>query len=176
MTSGLRIAGTAALLLALAGCDTSQGLGRIFSGVGKSSGPDEFAIVPTKPLEVPPSFTELPDPVPGGRNRVDQRPEHDAVAALGGRPERLDSPNIQPGEAALLAAAQRRGTAANIREVLAEEDVQERDRNGPKLLQRWFGTDTYFRTYDGQTLAARPEADRLRARGARVPVPPPDAD
>jgi hypothetical protein len=33
-------------------------------------GPDEFAILPTKPLEMP-GFQVLPEPQPGARNLVD---------------------------------------------------------------------------------------------------------
>lgn len=167
-----------AVAFTVSGCDTSQGIGRLFAtNASGADGPDEFAILPTKPLEMPDDLAALPEPEPGARNRVDPLPEQDAVAALGGRPERLDSPNTLPGEGALLAATQRRGTAANIRAVLAEEDADIRDRNGPRLLERWFGTDTYFRTYSDQTLEARNENERLRRRGVRTPsVPPPDDD
>ena len=45
--------------------------------------PEEFSIVPAKPLQAPENFTELPQPTPGGTNRTDQTPLKDAVAALG---------------------------------------------------------------------------------------------
>lgn len=179
MKKAYQITGAAVVMLALAGCDTSQGLGRLFAtNPHAQTGPDEFGIVPTKPLETPPNFTELPTPNPNARNRVDREPDKDAVAALGGRPERLDSPNLQAGEGALLAAAQRRtgGSGTNIREVLADEDAKLRDRRGPQLLERWFGTDTYFRTYDGDTLRARGTAENLRRRGVRVPAAPPPGE
>lgn len=177
MKKAYQITGSVVLILALAGCDTSQGIGRFFAPdtIG-DAGPDEFGIVPSKPLEEPPNYTDLPEPDAAAGNRADLNPEKDAVAALGGRPERLDSPNILPGEGALLAAAQRNGTGGNIREVLAEEDAQFRERNRPKLLQRWFGTDTYFRDYDSQTLKALSAAERLRRRGVRVPVAPPEEE
>jgi hypothetical protein len=50
--------------------------------------PDEFAIVPNKPLETPEDMAALPEPTPGGANRADQTPLQDAVAALGGNPAR----------------------------------------------------------------------------------------
>ncbi|MGB4908683.1 MAG: DUF3035 domain-containing protein, partial [Tabrizicola sp.] len=45
-------------------------------------GPDEFAIVPPKALEMPESLADLPEPTPGGFNRTDQTPEADAAVAL----------------------------------------------------------------------------------------------
>lgn len=162
-----------AVAVALAGCDTSRGIGRALASNSGGDGPDEFSILPTKPLEMPDNLEDLPEPEPGARNLVDPLPEQDAVAALGGRPALLDSTQTRAGEGALLAATTRRGTASNIREVLADEDAEIRDRNGPRLLERWFGTDTYFRTYENQTLEARVENDRLRRRGVRTPSVPP---
>lgn len=160
----------------LSGCgDTQSGIGKLFSKSNNDAGPDEFAILPTKPLELPKDLANLPEPDLGGPNLVDPKPKHDAVAALGGRPDRLDSDRINGGEGALLAAATRFGTGANIRGVLATEDKQFRKDNGPKLFERWFGTDIYFRRYEPQTLAARRELARMRRIGARTPTaPPPD--
>jgi hypothetical protein len=38
-------------------------------------GPDEFAVLPTAPLEMPENMASLPEPTPGARNRVDPDPE-----------------------------------------------------------------------------------------------------
>jgi hypothetical protein len=46
-------------------------------------GPDEFAIVPPKALEMPESLSDLPEPTPGGFNRTDQNPEADAASCAG---------------------------------------------------------------------------------------------
>ena len=51
-----------------------------------ADGPDEFGIVPPKPLEMPESLSDLPEPTLGGSNRTDRNPEADAVVALGGKP------------------------------------------------------------------------------------------
>jgi hypothetical protein len=40
----------------------------------RSDTPDEFSIMPNKPLEQPESYEELPQPTPGGRNRADVVP------------------------------------------------------------------------------------------------------
>lgn len=154
----------------LAGCGTDSGLGRLMASTSSSKqGPDEFSVLPTKPLQVPPNYTDLPEPQLGARNLVDPLPEHDAVAALGGSPDRLDSDRVGAGEGALLTAAQRNGTAGNIRTVLAEEDEDFRRENKPRLLERLFGTDVYFRRYEEQSLEARREAERLRRAGVRTP-------
>lgn len=173
--AGLKIITTVALVGALAGCDNSQGIGRFIAGEPNAdSGPDEFGIVPTKPLELPDDFAALPEPTPGGRNLTDSRPEKDAVAALGGRPERLDSTRVGAGEAALLAATERNGTAANIRTVLAEEDKEFRKQNGPKLLERWFNVNTYLKSYDDETLPARRTNELLRRKGVKTPTVSPE--
>lgn len=168
--AGLKIITTVALIGALAGCDTSQGVGRFFAGDDNvQNGPDEFGIVPTKPLQLPDDLTALPEPTPGARNLTDPLPEHDAVAALGGRPERLDSTRVGAGEGALLAAAERNGTASNIREVLAEEDKEFREDNGPLFLERLFKVNTYLKTYNDQTLEARRTNELLRRKGVKTP-------
>lgn len=157
----------------VAGCDTSEGVGQLFAQSSSNAGPDEFGILPTKPLDMPKDLTNLPEPDLGGPNLVDPKPFHDAVAAMGGRPEQLDSTRSNGGEGPLLAAATRFGTAANIREVTAAEDEEFRANNQPRLLERWFGTNTYFRRYESQTLQARRELERFRRYGARTPTVPP---
>ncbi|MBC6442281.1 MAG: DUF3035 domain-containing protein [Rhodobacteraceae bacterium] len=162
------------IVLTLAACDTSQGIGRLFAtNIAQADGPDEFSILPTKPLEQPENYTELPIPQAGGPNLVDSQPEQDAVAALGGNPSSLTSTVIRPGEGTLLAVAERRGRDTGIREVLTREDADWRANRQPRLLERWFGTDTYFRTYENQTIQARSVAEHLRHSGVRVPVAPP---
>ena len=133
-------------------------------------GPDEFAILPTKPLEMPKDFAALPEPEPGARNRVDPAPLDDAVIALGGRP------GAGGNDAALVAAAGRNGVAGGIREQLAAEDAAFRGRNSPRLLERLFGASAYHRVYGTQTLRPDPELDRWRRANARTPSVPPVTD
>lgn len=168
--AGLKIVVIVALIGVVSGCDTSKGVGRFFAGdENKQNGPDEFGIVPTRALELPDDLVSLPEPKPGARNRTDPLPEHDAVAALGGQPDRLDSTRVGAGEGVLLAAAERRGTAANIREVLAKEDKEFRDDNGPLFLERLFKVNTYLKTYKDDTLEARRTNDLLRRKGVKTP-------
>lgn len=175
--AGLKIITSIALVGALAACDTSQGIGRFVAGEDNlQNGPDEFAIVPTKPLELPDDFAALPQPTPGGRNLTDQRPDADAIAALGGQPSRLDSTNVGAGEGALVAVAERNGSAANIREVLAAEDKEFREKNGPRLLERWFKVNTYLKSYEDETLEARRTNELLRRAGVKTPSVSPSDD
>ncbi len=175
-TRGVKLGLTLAAMAILAGCDTSSGIGKLFASNAGGNGPDEFAILPTKPLELPEDLTVLPEPNLGGVNLVDPQPEHDAVAALGGRPERLDSQKTLGGEGPLLASATRFGIGAGIREVLAREDEQFRQENKAKLFERWFNTNIYFSRYQAQTLNAYEELKRMRRIGARTPTVPPPAE
>ncbi len=175
--AGLKIVITVALVGVVSGCDTSKGVGRFIAGdTTKQGGPDEFGIVPTKPLVLPEDFAALPEPTPGGSNLTDHVPEQDAIAALGGRPERLNSTRVGAGEGALVAAAERNGTATNIRTVLAEEDKEFRKKNGPKILERLFRTDTYLKSYEDQTLQARSTNEQLRRKGVKTPTVSPEGD
>ncbi len=174
--AGFKILTTVLVVSAIAGCDTSQGVGRFFADKTKDNGPDEFGIVPTRPLELPADFVTLPEPTPGARNRTDPLPDHDAVAALGGQPSRLDSTSVPSSENALLSAATRNGTTTNIREVLKQEDEAFRDDNGPRLLERLFKVNTYLRTYEDQTLKARKVNEQLRRNGLKTPTVSPESD
>lgn len=136
-------------------------------------GPDEFAILPTNPLETPKDLAYLPPPTPGGANRVDKTPRRDAVAALGGRPALADSNRIQAGEQALLAAAGRFGIAPDIRSRLAAEDAAFRAGVRVKPLERLFKTNVYLSAYAEQSLNAQLELLRLRRMGVRTPTAPP---
>lgn len=67
------------------------------------SGPDEFGILPTKPLSMPPDLAVLPQPTPGGANITDPTPKGDAVAVLGGNPARLADQGVAAADQALIA-------------------------------------------------------------------------
>jgi hypothetical protein len=134
-------------------------------------GPDEFAIVPNRPLEQPQNLAELPPPTPGGSNRSDVDPLGDATRALGGRPGGATAP-VQ-GQA-LIAHTTRFGVAPGIRAPLAAEDRAFREENRGRLLERLFGSTTYFGAYEPQSLDQYRELERLRAAGIRTPAAPPE--
>lgn len=139
-----------------------------------SNGPDEFTIVPGKPLEAPASFVELPEPTPGGANRTDQTPEADAVAALGGNPAALEDRGVGASDGALVTAAARRGVDPNIRTTLAEEDEAFRLRKWRFARFRIFGGDEYYRAYERQNLDRRATERLWRRAGAPTPSSPPE--
>lgn len=140
----------------------------------RSDTPDEFAILPTKPLEAPEDYTLLPTPTPGGTNLVDATPLADAVAALGGNPDRLDRGQIYGGEVGLVSYATRYGVPADIRSTIAAEDLAWRQENNGRLLERLFNVNVYYDSYRPMSLDQHLELDRLRQLGVRTPSAPPD--
>ncbi|UWQ21435.1 DUF3035 domain-containing protein [Jannaschia sp. W003] len=131
--------------------------------------PDEFSIVPSRPLEQPPTYAALPAPLPGGPSRADPAPEAAAVAALGGRPGAGAG-----ADPALAARVFRYGVGENIRGVLAAEDLAFRRRNDPLLLERLFNVNVYYDAYRPLSLDQHRELERLRALGVRTVAAPPD--
>ncbi len=136
--------------------------------------PDEFAILPTKPLEAPEDYSALPAPTPGGANLVDPQPRADAVAALGGNPDRLQRGQIYAGEQTLISYVSRHGVPANIRETVASEDLEWRRSHNGRLLERLFNANVYYTSYKPMSLDQHLELERLRAAGVWTPSAPPD--
>ena len=133
-------------------------------------GPDEFAVVPQKPLVDPPDYVSLPSPAPGSPNLADLQPETDAVAALGGR-LRTAGPVAGP---ALISHTTRFGVSPNIRATLAQEDAEFRRRNRARPLERWFSVNVYFKAYSAMALNQHREAVRLQSFGIPTAFPPPE--
>lgn len=164
-TSGLIVLG---LAVALSGC-ANTGLRDLRSG---GDGPDEFMILPNKPLQEPDDFTSLPEPTPGGTNRVDQAPISDATAALGGNAARLDG-GIPASDGALVSAASRFGVEPNVRATLATADEQFRKRKARFTQIRLFPTDRYAEAYKRQSIDPFAETERFRRVGIQTPSSPP---
>ena len=165
-----RLAVVGCVALALAGCAPAQPDLITIRKVDRT--PDEFSILPSRPLQTPPDRTTLPAPTPGGTNRTDRAPAAEAIAALGGNPA-----GGTGGDSALIGAVSRFGVQANIRGQLATEDLAFRRANDPRLLERLFDVTTYFRAYRRQSLNKQAELERLRQAGVRtVAAPPRSAD
>jgi len=156
--------------LAIAGC-SNQGLRELRNN---SAGPDEFLILPAKPLERPESYTDLPPPTPGGTNLTDQQPAADAVAALGGNPSALVDQGVPSADAGLVSYASRNGVPANIRQTTAQEDEEYRQRRGRWTSIRLFNTDRYNQVYSRQTLDSFEVERQARRRGVPTPSSPPE--
>ncbi|HMO06428.1 MAG TPA: DUF3035 domain-containing protein [Paracoccaceae bacterium] len=164
--AGLVLAGLAALWLAA--CGDRDGEPRLMNLRQSGDGPDEFAILPPKPLQMPASLTELPDPTPRGTNLTDPTPNEDAIAALGGRPGAGAA-----GDAGLIGHTGRFGRTAGIRETLAAEDLEYRRDNRGRILERLLSVTVYYRAYRPQSLDQQAELQRWRAAGVRTPSAPP---
>jgi hypothetical protein len=136
-----------------------------------SGGPDEFNVLPVKPLQQPESYTALPEPTPGGTNITDPTPKADAIVALGGRLQ-SEVGGIPSADAALIAHTMRHGTTEDIRATLAEADAKIAP-GGRRGVLGLFRSNRYFRAYANQALDAYAELERLRALGLRTPSAPP---
>lgn len=164
------------LFVVLAGCESNPVFGKNGNFRLKDAGPDEFAVLPTKELEQPEDYETLPEPTLGSKNRVDLTPKRDAVVALGGKAEQLDSNQIGAGEQALVTAASRYGVSAGIREKLAEEDAAYRHKHRARFIGKWYTDASYLKRHKEQSLQAYDELQRLRAMGVRTPSSPAQQD
>ncbi len=168
--SRIVLALTAAAMLAACGNDDNPILMNLRP---QGNGPDEFAILPPQPLELPEDLAALPTPTPGGANRTDPRPLDDAIIALGGTPQ---AGGIPAGDAGLVSYASRAGVATDIRSTLAAEDLEFRRDNNGRILERLFDVNVYFKAYRDQALDQQAELAFWRSRGARTPSAPPAID
>ena len=166
------IAAAALALVALSAC--APGQPELMHLRSTSDGPDEFAILPARALELPQDLSALPPPSPGASNRADARPMDDAVLALGGKPL-AQTGSVPAADAALYAQAGRYGAPGNIRTVLATEDLEFRRDNRGRLLERVLNVTTYFNAYEDQSLDQQAELTRWRRAGAATPSAPPFA-
>lgn len=147
---------------------------RLLNIRASAEGPDEFLILPNKPLQQPEDFAALPEPTPGGANLVDPRPNEDAIAALGGNPAVVSRGGVPSAEADLVNYASRLGRTSGIRQQLAAEDLDFRRRKDGRVLERLFNVNVYFRAYRPQALDQYKELERFRKLGVRTPAAPPD--
>ncbi|MEM0947845.1 MAG: DUF3035 domain-containing protein [Pseudomonadota bacterium] len=139
---------------------------------GLQDTPDEFMILPTLPLEQPETFSALPTPTPGGRNRTDPTPQADAYAALGGSAGPVARSSA---DGAVINYTGRFGTSPGIRRTLAVQDAQFRSENRGRVLERLFRVNRYFDVYEDFALDAARELERFRRAGIRTPAAPPFA-
>jgi hypothetical protein len=163
--AGLVLAG----VLTLASCGSHDRVPHLMNLRSGTNGPDEFAILPPKGLELPPDLAALPDPTPGAGNLTDQHPKDDAILALGGKP------GAGTADGALVAYAARHGSDPAVRQSLAAEDLAFRKKHPGKLLERAFGLTTYFDAYRASWLDQYKELLRWRAKGVATPSAPPPA-
>ena len=154
-------------VLALGACSAP-----VMHAAAQDNEPDEFGILPTKPLEMPDSLANLPTPKPGGTNRVDPQPRADVARALGGNPARAAAGGGIDG--GIVNYAGRFGRTEGIRAQLAAEDLQYRRDNDGRLLERLFAVNVYHNAYQGMWLDKYAELERWRRAGVQTPSAPPE--
>ena len=138
-----------------------------------NEGPDEFLVIPSKPLQQPTNFSDLPQPTPGGANITDATPLADGITALGGKPS---DPNgaVPSSEGTLVAYSGRFGNSPDIRGTLAAEDAEFRKRQGRLTQIRLFRTDLYREVYDRYELNPQRANSIYERAGVKTPSAPPN--
>ncbi|MCA0908019.1 DUF3035 domain-containing protein [Ruegeria marisrubri] len=137
-------------------------------------GPDEFSVLPVKPLTQPQDYAFLPAPTPGGANLTDPNPNADAVAALGGNAAALNPNTAVPSsDAALVAASSRYGVSPDARQVVEADDAAFRKRRGRWTGLRLFPVDRYGQVYEKQSIDPFAETEAARRAGIETPSSPP---
>ncbi len=163
-----------AAVLTLAACGKGDKVPSLMNVRSNTQGPDEFSILPPKPLTLPKDLAALPEPTPGGANLTDPTPEADAIAALGGSLK--PAGGVPAADGGLFAYAGRYGLTADIRQTLAAEDLEWRRKNDGRLLERLLNVNVYYKAYAAMSLDQQAELWRWRRAGARTPsAPPPQA-
>jgi len=169
-----RILGMSAIALGLAACggdaqpdaggdkvtDGSGGIDiRGIVGVTKTP-PDEFAVAPTKPLQLPKDFASLPPPTPGTRSPLQPDPIAEARAVLLGETEPVAAnARVSASESALLASTGTGDVDPNIRNVLDAEEAERAADRPDFLLNRIFPSSA--QAYSAEDTLA-PEEERVR--------------
>ncbi|MEM7073993.1 MAG: DUF3035 domain-containing protein [Pseudomonadota bacterium] len=161
------------LATALSACGSKDGGTQLTRLRDKGNGPNEFAVVPGKPLQEPESYRALPAPTLGGSNRTDATPFADSVAALGGNPGALALSQPSSRDGALLNHSRRYGVQPEIRQTLAVEDLEVRKRRGRVNILNLGQNDDYTLAYKSQWLDPRLEGERLRDNGIDTSSAPP---
>ncbi len=158
-------------IFVIAGC-SNQGLRDLRTN---GLGPDEFMVLPVKPLSEPANYSDLPAPTPGGTNLTDPSPRADAVVALGGRASALENQGVPGSDAGLVTYVSRNGVPQDIRQTTSLEDEQFRQRRGRLTQIRLFRTDRYNQVYRPQTLDSFAMEREARRLGIQTPSNPPDS-
>ncbi len=168
------IAGVALLALSLTGCESIKRA----LGIEKVM-PDEFAVAPRAPLEVPPDFALRP-PQPGAARTQETTPLEQARQSV----FRVGDQQVLPpaegqrsaGETALLRDAGAAGTPADIREQVSRDADQPAQVDSGLTDKLLFWRSSDVRPATDQPIDAQEEAQRLSDQKAApkptVPAPP----
>ena len=160
-----RISGIFVTLFLLSACSSDDARLRDLYDVG--TGPEEFAVLPSKPLTIPSNLKNLPVPDLAAGNLADPTPKLDLIEMLGGSID--NSISIPAKDKNLLNYVSRAGVDTNIREELAKEDRKFLRRMGVLTSVKLFRVDRYNQIYRKMTLSAPKELERWRSLGVRTP-------
>ena len=112
-----RILGVFVTLFLIAACSSDDARLRDLYDVG--TGPEEFAVLPSKPLIIPSNLRELPVPDETVGNLADPTPKRDLIEKLGGS---LDETKIVPKkDKGLLNYVSRAGVTVSYTHLRAHE-------------------------------------------------------
>tara|TARA_B100001057_G_scaffold349996_1_gene351485 strand:+ start:82 stop:588 length:507 start_codon:yes stop_codon:yes gene_type:complete len=160
-----KVSGIFVILFLLSACSSDDARLRDLYDVG--TGPEEFAVLPSKPLKIPNNLKNLPVPDTAAGNLADPTPKRDLIVMLGGSID--NSISIPEKDKNLLKYVSRAGVDTNIREELAEEDRNFLRRMGVLTSVKLFRVDRYNQIYRKMTLSAPKELERWRSLGVRTP-------
>lgn len=161
-------------ILAVSACSSSRDDLSLRNLSTPGAGPDEFSVLPGKPLDMPQDIAALPTPTPGGSNLTDQNPLADGVAALGGRPAALAPQGVAASDAGLVQHAARNGLSQDIRMTLAaEDDAFQRSRSRFTRFRIFRDVDRYHEVYSNEMTDPYAELRRFRRLGVPTPSAPP---
>jgi hypothetical protein len=158
-------------MLAVAGCSAPRGDGTDLMNLKSKDGPDEFAILPPKPLDHARHAERVARPHAGRQQPHRPHARSRCHCGTGGQAAG-PAGGIPAADGALYAQAARYGVDAGIRDVLAGEDLEWRRDNKGRILERLFNVNVYYRAYRKQSLDQHAELEFWRARGVRTPLGP----
>ena len=97
------------------------------------------------------------------------------ILALGGDPSRITENGQRPAsDSSVVTYSSRYGVTPGIREQLAAEDLEYRQKNNGRILERWFNQTVYFDAYQAQNLDKYSELQRFRRAGIDTVSAPPN--
>lgn len=157
--------------LAVSACSGQKGLHDLRNN---GTGPDEFKVLPNKPLTQPTDYAALPAPTPGASNLADPTPKQDLIANLGGNPASAQTTGGVPAsDGALVTAASRYGVEPDVRATLAAQDAAFRKRENRTARIKLFPVDRYSEAYKREALDPFAVSEAYRANGIATPSSPP---
>ncbi|MDH3667246.1 MAG: DUF3035 domain-containing protein [Paracoccaceae bacterium] len=173
-TGWARCAGTCLILAAVGGLSACERVGNPLEALGaKIPPPDEFQVIASKPLQMPPSAA-LPEPTPGAKSPLAPDPHREARVALLGTEGTVAGTTPSAGEQVLLTSANAAASSSDIRVQLEQDERRARagEKYEPPTLVELLGSKDSAKVNDKDALDPQVEAERLQREGNATPVDP----